>query len=41
MIRLIYISGRNADLPDAFQLMDAWGFEYQTMLTWVKSGTFL
>lgn len=37
----LYLWTRNADLPDAFQLVEAWGFKYLTMLTWVKSGTFL
>lgn len=26
----------NPKLPDAFAVLDAWGFEYKTMLTWVK-----
>ena len=32
----LYLWTRNADLPDAFQLVEAWGFKYLTMLTWVK-----
>lgn len=26
----------NPKLPDAFRVLEAWGFEYKTMLTWVK-----
>lgn len=25
-------------MPEAFQVMTAWGFKYKTMLTWVKTG---
>jgi site-specific DNA-methyltransferase (adenine-specific) len=25
-------------LPEAFQVMQAWGFKYKTMLTWNKTG---
>lgn len=25
-------------LPDAFKLVEAWGFKYKTMITWEKSG---
>ncbi len=32
----LYLWSTNANLPDAFQLMEAWGFKYITMLTWVK-----
>jgi len=32
----LYLWSTNADLPDAFQLMEVWGFKYKTMLTWVK-----
>jgi N6-adenosine-specific RNA methylase IME4 len=32
----LYLWATNADLPDAFQLMEVWGFKYLTMLTWVK-----
>lgn len=26
----------NPKLPDAFRVIEAWGYEYKTMLTWVK-----
>lgn len=26
-------------LPYAFKVMDAWGFKYKTMITWIKMGT--
>lgn len=26
----------NPKFPDAFRVLDAWGFEFKTMLTWVK-----
>jgi N6-adenosine-specific RNA methylase IME4 len=32
----LYLWTTNADLPDAFQLMEVWGFIYRTMITWVK-----
>ena len=32
----LYLWTTNADLLDAFQLMEVWGFKYQTMLTWMK-----
>jgi hypothetical protein len=32
----LYLWTTNADLPDAFQLMEVWGFKYRTMITWVK-----
>jgi N6-adenosine-specific RNA methylase IME4 len=32
----LYLWTTNADLPNAFELMEAWGFKYMTMLTWVK-----
>ena len=28
--------GLNADLPDAFELMERWNFKYITTLTWIK-----
>jgi N6-adenosine-specific RNA methylase IME4 len=32
----LYLWTTNADLPDAFELMEAWEFKYMTMITWVK-----
>jgi len=32
----LYLWSTNANLPDAFQLMEAYGFKFMTMLTWVK-----
>jgi N6-adenosine-specific RNA methylase IME4 len=32
----LYLWSTNADLRDAFELMDAWGFQFKTLLTWVK-----
>jgi N6-adenosine-specific RNA methylase IME4 len=32
----LYLWSTNADLPNAFALMDRWGFKYLTMLTWCK-----
>lgn len=32
----LYLWATNTLLPDAFQVMQAWGFEYRTILTWVK-----
>lgn len=29
---------RNGDGPSPLEIMQAWGFEYRTMLTWVKEG---
>lgn len=34
----LYLWATNTLLPDAFQVMEAWGFEYRTILTWVKPG---
>jgi N6-adenosine-specific RNA methylase IME4 len=33
----LYLWSTNADLRDAFELMEAWGFQFKTLLTWVKS----
>ena len=33
----LYLWVTNPKLPFAFQLLDAWGFEYKTLLTWVKT----
>ncbi|MHA1711961.1 MAG: MT-A70 family methyltransferase [Candidatus Freyarchaeota archaeon] len=33
---ILWLWTTNAHLPDAFEVMRAWGFEYKTMLTWVK-----
>jgi hypothetical protein len=32
----LYLWSTNADLRDAFELMEVWGFEFKTMITWVK-----
>jgi N6-adenosine-specific RNA methylase IME4/ParB-like chromosome segregation protein Spo0J len=32
----LYLWSTNLNLPDAFELMDAWGFKFVTLLTWVK-----
>jgi N6-adenosine-specific RNA methylase IME4 len=32
----LYLWSSNANLRDAFELMKAWGFEFKTMITWVK-----
>lgn len=33
----LYLWTTNPKLPFAFEIMKAWGFEYKTMLTWVKT----
>lgn len=35
----LYIWTTNPVLPEAFAVVDAWGFEYRTLLTWRKLGT--
>ncbi len=32
----LYLWSTIANLPDAFELMEVWGFKFMTMLTWVK-----
>jgi N6-adenosine-specific RNA methylase IME4 len=32
----LYLWSTNADLPDAFELMERWKFKYITTLTWIK-----
>ena len=32
----LYLWSTNANLRDALELMKAWGFEFKTMITWVK-----
>jgi len=32
----LYLWAINPMLPDAFRVMEAWGFEYKTVITWVK-----
>jgi len=32
----LYLWTTNAFLPDALKVMEAWGFTYKTMITWVK-----
>jgi N6-adenosine-specific RNA methylase IME4 len=33
---VLWLWTANADIREAFTILDAWGFEYKTMLTWVK-----
>lgn len=35
----LYLWVTNPLLPDAFQVVEAWGFRYITCLTWLKTGT--
>lgn len=32
----LFLWTTNHDLRSAFELMEAWGFKYQTMITWIK-----
>lgn len=32
----LYLWATNNHLKDAFEVMDAWGFEYKTIITWMK-----
>jgi N6-adenosine-specific RNA methylase IME4 len=32
----LYLWATNADLRNAFELMEVWGFKYMTLITWVK-----
>lgn len=34
----LYLWTTNPQLPNAFRVVDAWGFRYITTLTWVKTG---
>lgn len=34
---ILWLWTTNAHLPEAFGILQVWGFEYKTMLTWVKS----
>jgi ParB/RepB/Spo0J family partition protein len=34
---ILWLWTTNAHLPDAFEVVKAWGFEYKTLLTWVKN----
>ena len=34
----LYLWGTNNHLTDALAVMDAWGFRYVTMVTWMKDG---
>ena len=34
----LYLWSTNLDLPDAFRIMEQWGFRYNTLVTWVKTG---
>jgi N6-adenosine-specific RNA methylase IME4 len=34
---LLWLWATNAHLPEAFKVLDAWGFQYRTTLTWVKN----
>jgi MT-A70 len=33
----LYLWSTNADLRDAFELLEVWGFKFKTMITWVKT----
>jgi MT-A70 protein len=33
---VLWLWTTNAHLPDAFKILEAWGFKYKTMLTWAK-----
>jgi N6-adenosine-specific RNA methylase IME4 len=33
---LLWLWATNKMLPKAFELVEAWGFDYKTMLTWIK-----
>lgn len=35
----LYLWTTNPTLPESFAVMEAWGFEYRTLLTWRKTGT--
>jgi len=35
----LYLWVTNPILPEAFQVVEAWGFAYNTILTWEKQGT--
>ena len=32
----LYLWSTNFDLPDALELMEAWGFKFVTLVTWIK-----
>ena len=34
----LYLWTTNLDMPDAFGIMARWGFRYNTLITWVKTG---
>jgi len=34
---ILWLWTTNSHLPEAFGVAEAWGFEYKTLLTWVKS----
>jgi N6-adenosine-specific RNA methylase IME4 len=34
----LYLWTTNLDLPDAFGILAKWGFRYNTLVTWVKTG---
>lgn len=34
----LYLWSTNAHLPNAFELISAWGFTFRTVITWVKPG---
>ncbi len=35
---VLWLWTTNAHMPRAFEVVDAWGFEHRTILTWVKGG---
>jgi N6-adenosine-specific RNA methylase IME4 len=34
----LYLWSTNLDLPDTFAIVEAWGFRYNTLITWAKTG---
>lgn len=33
---ILWLWSTNAHLPDAFEIVETWGFQYKTFLTWIK-----
>lgn len=33
---ILWLWSTNAHLPDAFEIVETWGFQYKTLLTWIK-----
>jgi len=34
---ILWLFSPNSHLPDAFEIVKGWGFQYKTLLTWVKN----